>query len=544
MQGLQYYHGPLRYPIGGRAAEASVSDDGQIFRVGHGLFVRTQDTNYTPLDNSSMDISCRGEFIIVASHRRITDQNLNNPVGDIGQGTLEQPLVTRKLSYRQNKSPSTTMETKSDSDSMDGGDTSIDEDESLDAHSTLPAHNDTDSDGVESHFEEDIHYEHLPDDSEDFDDTDSSLETLSAEESASDGSRSAMSDDVEDDGLWNDFASDSEDRNIDDNELDTDEEVVGLGLRSENEEVEYSTSDESVSEAPSLDSNDLSDKISGGGMESPLRKGSSDSSSTESYASSEGEALAAETFERLFQTERKKDPMGKVSEMSVFKIDPPTQKPDRVSHYSRSAASPLFSSPPIFHPTLDLVVWPVGGESLLFANFTKNTYSTRLLGTGPRASCHISVQCHFSPCGKYLHIASLDGCIEIGKIDRIRAAPRLTLKVHVSTHELSRSKPERCPPRLIYHTSVGLDREIRQDQKMSVPNLPYNLTWTPDYVYVTESSKLLSVIRISLFKGKEEDKTNGSSNKDVFKNAEDISLPASAGTRKIHFIPNDMDQNH
>ncbi|KAI3326935.1 hypothetical protein HD806DRAFT_378066 [Xylariaceae sp. AK1471] len=549
MQGLKYYRSPLRYPISGRAAEVSISNDGQIFRIGHGLFIRTKDTGYRPLNISLIgyaymeEISCNADFIAVASRRRITEKNLDNPVIGGWQTALRRPYDVSKTSHRQNESTTTTTECENDGDSMNSGDTSSEDTESLNEEPSA-AQDAEDSDGIESQFEEDEDFDQLPDDSDDFDDTDNSLESLSADESASDGSRSTPSDEVEDDGLWNDFVSDVSDANIEDEEPDTDADIADLVSSSKHGELDYNTSDDSTSEASSLDSEDLSDKISEGDMEQPRYVGVYESSSSDESTGSEEDELAANIFERLIQTERKVDPNGRVSEMSIFKIDPSTQEPKRTFHYSRSATSPIFSSPPVFHPTLDLVVWPLGGESLLFANFTENKYFTVLLGVSPHATFHISIQCYFSPCGKYLHIVSLDGHIEKGGVDEARLAPKLTMKLHISTHELSKSKPERSPPRLIYRTSVALDREIRKDQKITVPNLPYNFTWTPNYVYVTESSRLLKVIRISLFKEPDRQDTDSSGTKSVCKIAEDIYLPASADMRKVHFIPNDMTQNN
>ncbi|KAI8630261.1 hypothetical protein F5Y19DRAFT_429484 [Xylariaceae sp. FL1651] len=547
MQGLRYYRGALRYPIAGRAAEVSVSDDGRIIRVGSGLFVQTKDNCYRPLDISSIGIpyieemSCNGNFIAVVNRRRITEQNLGKPVHVAGQVIQRRPLNINKTGRHQHESTSTTTETQTDSDSDNDGDTSSDQIECLDELQISVQHAE-DSDGIESQFEEDGGLEQLPDDSDDFDGTASSLESLSADESASDGSRSTLSNEVEDDGLWNDYASDIDEVNIEDNELDTDAEIAGLSLSIEHGGIMDSASDDSISEAPSLDSSELSDEISDGDMEPHAKIGLYRPSSPEWDTDSEGEELATEIFERLIQTERKADPTGKVSEISIFKINASTQKPSRIFHYSHSAASPIFSSPPVFHPSLDLIVWPLGGESLLFANFTNNRYFIRLLTTGQGASCHISVQCHFSSCGKYLHIVSLDGYSEKGGVDGSRLAPKLTMKLHVSTYELSKSKPERSTPHLVYQASVNLDREISKDQKITVPNLPYNFTWTPDYVYVTESSRLLNVIRISLFKGLDNDDMKISGKKNAFKNAEDVYLPASADMRKVRFIPNDADQ--
>ncbi|RDW66363.1 hypothetical protein BP6252_09998 [Coleophoma cylindrospora] len=549
MRGLKYYRSPLKYPISGRAAEASISDDGQIFRIGHGLFFRSQSSDYKFLDCSSTgiayveELACRGEFIVVASRRRITEQNLSHPFHAVCPATWKRPLSTHKQSHHQTDLNSTSTENDIASDSGDDGDES-----SSDAKSMQESHNLSqsaeESDGIESEFEEDDNFEQLADDSDDFDAASDSLEALSANESASDGSRSTLSNEVEDDRLWNDYASDDDKVDIERNELDTDAEMFGVSMPSTPDRINNSSSEEST--VPFDPENDLeTDNFSNGGNEyAAFHDFSSSMDSSSSSSGSDVEELAAEIFERLIQTERKADPAGKVSDLSVFKIDQSTQIPNRVFHYSQSTASPIFSSPPVFHPTLDLIVWPLGGENLLFANFTQNRYFTRLFSTGLSTSCHISVQCRFSPCGKYLHLVSLDGCIEKGRDESSEITPKLILKLHVSTHELSKSKPERSPPRLVYNTSVNLDREVRRDHKMSVPNLPYDFTWTPDYVYVTESSRLLKVIRISLYRDIDEHDVTAGFGRFVFKNVEEIYLPASADMRRVRFIPRDLDEQH
>lgn len=63
--------------------------------------------------------------------------------------------------------------------------------------------------------------------------------------------------------------------------------------------------------------------------------------------------------------------------ISVFDTRHPV--PDRVFHLSRKAPCMLYDSPPVMHPSQSLVVWPLGGGNILFANFLCNTFFIRKL---------------------------------------------------------------------------------------------------------------------------------------------------------------------
>lgn len=49
----------------------------------------------------------------------------------------------------------------------------------------------------------------------------------------------------------------------------------------------------------------------------------------------------------------------------------------RIFHFSRSLSVMLFESPPVIHPTLPLVVWPLGAGDVLFADVEEGTYFIR-----------------------------------------------------------------------------------------------------------------------------------------------------------------------
>lgn len=53
----------------------------------------------------------------------------------------------------------------------------------------------------------------------------------------------------------------------------------------------------------------------------------------------------------------------------------------RLFHFSRKVTSSLSNSPPVLHPIEPLLVWPLGGWEVLFADYEDNTYFVRELFT-------------------------------------------------------------------------------------------------------------------------------------------------------------------
>lgn len=66
----------------------------------------------------------------------------------------------------------------------------------------------------------------------------------------------------------------------------------------------------------------------------------------------------------------------------------------RVLRFSRKVPTKLIDSPPVIHPTLSLVVWPLAGTEVLFADFQQKTFFTRSVGKGSVDRGFIST--HFS----------------------------------------------------------------------------------------------------------------------------------------------------
>ena len=90
----------------------------------------------------------------------------------------------------------------------------------------------------------------------------------------------------------------------------------------------------------------------------------------------------------------------------IYDIMNKEQKP--IFHYSHYVDRNLFSSPPVFHPSKPLLVWPLRAGEVLFANYMGNTYFTRLLYSSGFGSYQVFIKPHFSSNGKYLHFAALE----------------------------------------------------------------------------------------------------------------------------------------
>ena len=132
---------------------------------------------------------------------------------------------------------------------------------------------------------------------------------------------------------------------------------------------------------------------------------------------------------------------------------------------------------------------------------------------------------HFSICGRYLHIASLEG-------QRKPAHKSLKLCLMVLTYRLSERKTTRSPPSLIYRTRMSLG----QTESLSVSRLPFTLTWTAEELYFTVSDVVLKVSRIRLFKDTSFIGETGE-NRDVLVPQKTTFLPNTARRRPVHFYP-------
>lgn len=163
---------------------------------------------------------------------------------------------------------------------------------------------------------------------------------------------------------------------------------------------------------------------------------------------------------------------------SITVFDTRSPVPKIVFHFSQKLPCTLNDSPPVMHPSQSLVVWPLGGGNILFANFQGNTFFIRKLRASTLHTWQIFMKCHFSACGRFLHIATLEGVrkpVPKHRRNQDRVDHMMKLALLVSTHRLCNKQACRSPPSLVYHTRVKL--EPVSFSPMS--KLPFTLTWTP-----------------------------------------------------------------
>ncbi|KAK3389894.1 hypothetical protein B0H63DRAFT_464493 [Podospora didyma] len=208
----------------------------------------------------------------------------------------------------------------------------------------------------------------------------------------------------------------------------------------------------------------------------------------------------------------------------------------RLFHYDHLIKAMLYHSPPMLHPSKPLVIWPMGGGDILFADYDDNTFFIRKSMPTTRKTRHICMKPQFSPCGKFFHIASLEGRVAKGQQRPDAAIPRsskylqkeLVLSVFVTTYRLSEHKTTRSPPQLIHKTKVNLG----QFAGLSLAKLPITFTWQPEHVFFSVTGCRLNVYRVSLFKP-----PPGANIPAVVVPRLSVMLPLSAIGRQVHYIP-------
>ncbi|KIP06046.1 hypothetical protein PHLGIDRAFT_477768 [Phlebiopsis gigantea 11061_1 CR5-6] len=203
----------------------------------------------------------------------------------------------------------------------------------------------------------------------------------------------------------------------------------------------------------------------------------------------------------------------------------------RTFHRSQKVVPPLFDSGPVIHPTKSLVVWAMG-EDILFGDYETKTFYTRSAWSMGYA-CEgrsIFMKCRFSPCGRYLHVASLDGehTDDEGEEPALSDPMKLTLAVY--THRLCDLKPSRCRPNLMHTVWI----ELGNLDCVNFNKPPCTLTWTDKHVYATLSDTALRVHRIPLF---HEPSKNEVTAPQAYKPKELITLPECARSRQVLFFP-------
>ena len=221
--------------------------------------------------------------------------------------------------------------------------------------------------------------------------------------------------------------------------------------------------------------------------------------------------------------------------------------PAQLFKFSHLLTTVLEDSPPAIHPTKPLVVWPLSGGDILFADYRANSYFIRKFKPSTRKgmyhhlsgkfkvcltyskASHEFVQCRFSPCGRYLRIASLESQVEPVTKKELKkgTSPSTLLSAFISTHRLSKRKTTRSPPSLIHRVKISLG-------KHSSTKMPIQITWSAEHAFISSSSPSnnLSLFRVELFappKGEKKDL--------VCVPREPILLPKSARSAVVQYFP-------
>ncbi|KAI0062760.1 hypothetical protein BV25DRAFT_1943480 [Artomyces pyxidatus] len=215
--------------------------------------------------------------------------------------------------------------------------------------------------------------------------------------------------------------------------------------------------------------------------------------------------------------------------------------PKKLFQYMHPLSFMLYASPPSFHPHKPLVVWPLGAGDVLFADFVANTYFVRKLRPSAPHTRHISVKVHFSACGRYIHIASLeaqtDDCDDTKPkthkaSSQVHELPELRLYLLLSTYRLSSRKTTRSPPSLVHRVKVDLGGHAT----LTVSRLPFTFTWTTTDVFVTHNANRLTVYRVALFRDANTC-APAAPEQNVLVPKNRTFLPDTADSRDVHFVP-------
>lgn len=152
------------------------------------------------------------------------------------------------------------------------------------------------------------------------------------------------------------------------------------------------------------------------------------------------------------------------------------------------------------------------------------------------------MKCHFSPCSKYLHIASLEAQQMKQSRSDVEAGtkPQLALAAFISTHRLSNRKTTRSPPTLIHRVKIILG----STSSLCPTRMPVEVTWTPNEVYLSSSSDTnqLALLRVELFPPAKDEAI-------LDYNAVSVPrlptlLPESARSRSVHYYPPQPNSTH
>lgn len=308
---------------------------------------------------------------------------------------------------------------------------------------------------------------------------------------------------------------------------------------SESQEVEEMGGDESDNSSDRLGATPFSRFLRGFMDDDSDGDGAYVDFSDEDDDLSDNSGAWAASFRKALRYRKRKMDKSLQASLSVFYM---TNEGLRCSfRLSRPLHLILYDSPPVLHPSKPLLIWAISPGNILFADFEQKSWFTRKLRPSASFSRHVFIECHFSPCGQYLHIAALEGRRKSPQASKHKPASSkkvdtekcpLDLSLFVSTYRLSNRKTTRAPPTQIYCTKLSIDRV----SSLTVGRLPFTITWTPTYLYFTRSAVVLNVHKIVLFQPAAEDAA-------VLVPRDYIFLPYTAHHREICYFPDQSGGN-
>ncbi|KAL3465574.1 hypothetical protein BJX64DRAFT_285505 [Aspergillus heterothallicus] len=528
------YEYPTTETVFGRPHFVSFTTDLKFMRIGSDIFIESND-EFEPLSIHEAyfeEWANNGRFLAVTTRRAVAEDDIETPEPAVDGF----PVDFAEIKTQELKTKLELMDEKAAAEATDSTEST---------QPTTTSENESDSDDASSATSASSVALNDPDDVESTADqkswagtsetgtTDRLLFQPSSESAGnsaytswSEGSTDLMSDELEgEDDQWNDWDY----QKLYPEELDleergsiksNDEASVDADVKSHMSESDYDSDD--------LMPRDLSDDES---SESESSSGSS-SSSSDSYSSSSenSEDGGGARLEDMMLGKRSTKFEGS-KRTSIRVYDSSRLESVPVFHYTGFVKGDLFDSPPVFHPSKPLLVWPLGDGDILFANYESNKYFTRELCRSKYDSCHIFVKAHFSSDGQYLHFAAMEAS-EIKGVEGTDQESWVHLSLQVSTHRLSSRKTASSPPRLIFRATV----EVGGVSSIAVSNLPFFVTWTDKELFFLNRQRRLGITRIPLFRPPHTSDSQPMS-LDICYLKDPIFLPRSIESRSMHFVP-------
>lgn len=295
---------------------------------------------------------------------------------------------------------------------------------------------------------------------------------------------------------------------------------------------------------------------------------SNTSTSSETSGSSDMSAKSAEPitdserreeFEELLRIQQPSKEEDRISDVWVFRRVPDAAHPQRILHFSQRSKGALIDSPPVCHPTEDLVIWPTAADTVVFLDVNQKTYFEMAICTPwPDYSAHraeyrlFKVEAQFAASGRYLHLASSYGNVcdcprKCGSLtcDNVNHPGHYRSCLFVRTYRLSSRKPTKTYPRLIYQTHFYVNKGYNQpimNIKRTNLSLLHTITWAEEYLFMATrdtGTMCAKVFRIPLFSNVEARDANCKESRGISENAgfADLILPTSSDGRDLVYLP-------